>query len=615
MLKVAEWRITGVCNLRCVYCYGPEHSFAPAPEHVSGILSALVASPIPVVRFSGGEPLLVQGIEEVISKLHDAGKAVILSTNGTRYLSLKDKIEPAIAKLNVSVDGFDPESHALNGRKPDSFSTALGVLESLAERDHTFKVKVGTVLTARNIGVKDLLPKMYDLISSLPVHRWKIYQYVPEGPIVDPSLRVSDELFKFQESVLRSYVGPRPVIDIGFASASSRTGAYFIIQPDGQVIVPVGDSNVTVEETLGNIITDPFEQVASRWERLSHQGNHFKNLSLERVPLHQLSDTDRRILFEVDRDPHIGKVRLAQLAGVPEEEVTRGLDRLFTEGVIRYSMPIVNLDKLGFGVYLFDVSMKPGAPDEDVIQAFKQHPNVGWLVSVTSHDTVMGAIFARSSSSCSEILSDIVSSVGDKVASADISTVYEKFILGQRYLTIDERVTDFVFDNSRVEFSGEEEVDLTEKDRSVMSAVRELRTTSLAEISMPGGLTEVDVEATIADLTRRNIITKFEPVYDVHKLGHRWFHISLRLNWLTKSRRDQLIDYLHGLTRVVHINCMIGAWHLNFEIHALDDTECQRIMSGLEETLPDVISAYEIRELDDEHKFNFLTDAVLEVVD
>ncbi len=281
MLQVAEWRVTGVCNLRCLYCYGPEHTVRPSDDELAGVLGALVASPVSVVRFSGGEPLLVPGITSIIRELHTAGKTVVLSTNGVRFLELRSELEPYLAKVNLSLDGYDAATHSLNGRTPRSFTTALDVLAALSSTPPPFTVKVGTVLTARNIGVGDLLPRMYDLLRDHAVDRWKIYQYIPEGPIVDHTLRVSDDLFRYTEEALqRKHDLSSGRLEVAFASADSRSSAYFIVQPNGDVLIPVGDSSRTEERLVGNVLTQSWDDVANAWASLADPGNHQRNLSV-----------------------------------------------------------------------------------------------------------------------------------------------------------------------------------------------------------------------------------------------------------------------------------------------------------------------------------------------
>jgi DNA-binding Lrp family transcriptional regulator len=457
---------------------------------------------------------------------------------------------------------------------------------------------------------------MYDLIKQFPVERWKIYQYIPEGPIVDASLCVGNELFAFiKERFIQSLdrQDGRLGLDISFSSAADRDSAYFIVQPLGDVIIPSGDNEATSEVPVGNLLTDPVEVVVDRWSQVASMRNHRSNLSVLNRPLGP--DTiDRKILFEVDRNPTVSPEALAVEVGESIPEVTRRLEKLFQAGVIKYSMPIVNLERLGFGIYLIDVQLKSDADIERAVAPFEADPNIGWLAS-TDVNSLIAAVFARSINEGSAVVDRLAESVGEDVLSVAVSTVYEKYVLGQRYLTIAERVTDFVFDNSRIEFIGERGQDLTTVERSALGALRNLKTTSLDAAAEQNGLSRVVLDEAITDLRRRGIIVKFQPVYDVQKLGYRWFLVDVKLSWLNRASRERFIDHLHALTSVVHINCMLGQWQLNFEVHVNDRTEVDRIILELQETFPSAISELAVREVLKEHKFNFMSDAVLQAAD
>lgn len=284
--EVVEWRITGRCNERCQYCYGPKKIIDPSTSTVNEIATRLADSNVPVVRFSGGEPMLRNDFKDVCQRLHDAGKKVVLSTNGLRFRESRCWLDPLVTKVNFSLDGFDPRTHAQAGnRKPESFDTLIEGLRNLAEKPPCYPIKIGTVITAHNAFESDLLKKMYGLIVNFPITRWKIYQYIPEGPEANLELRVSDELFDHLQSELHAWLNSGKVqtslMPIHFASAASRSAAYFIIQPMGEVFVPIGGSDGLVTESyIGNFLESPAQHLFESWAQLANIENHKKNLSL-----------------------------------------------------------------------------------------------------------------------------------------------------------------------------------------------------------------------------------------------------------------------------------------------------------------------------------------------
>jgi len=75
-------RLTG-CHRRCSYC-DTEHSFSGGRKMaVADIVAAAAGSGCRTVMVTGGEPLLQDGVYELMRLLLDAGHHVVLETSGT----------------------------------------------------------------------------------------------------------------------------------------------------------------------------------------------------------------------------------------------------------------------------------------------------------------------------------------------------------------------------------------------------------------------------------------------------------------------------------------------------------------------------------------------------
>ncbi len=108
--------VTDRCNFRCVYCRSAdpenyrEHEQIlswPELERLAGIFVGLG---IQKMRITGGEPLVRDGAESYIRKLHDLGVPDIsMTTNG--YLlaqRVPSLITAGLHRINISLDSLDP---------------------------------------------------------------------------------------------------------------------------------------------------------------------------------------------------------------------------------------------------------------------------------------------------------------------------------------------------------------------------------------------------------------------------------------------------------------------------------------------------------------------------
>ncbi len=82
-------RLTG-CDLRCVWC-DTEYAFHGGSRRSTGeLVEEVLAYPVDLVEITGGEPLLQPAVHDLITRLLDAGRTVLLETGGHRDLSPLD---------------------------------------------------------------------------------------------------------------------------------------------------------------------------------------------------------------------------------------------------------------------------------------------------------------------------------------------------------------------------------------------------------------------------------------------------------------------------------------------------------------------------------------------
>ena len=77
------WNLTSSCNRNCKYCYRiTSCNDLPLNKNII-ILEKLINAGIKKITFAGGEPLLYEGLLELISLANSRGVLTSISTNGT----------------------------------------------------------------------------------------------------------------------------------------------------------------------------------------------------------------------------------------------------------------------------------------------------------------------------------------------------------------------------------------------------------------------------------------------------------------------------------------------------------------------------------------------------
>jgi GTP 3',8-cyclase len=116
--------VTDRCNLRCVYC-APEGGLGCAGsgtgralgfDEIEAIVRAAVRLGVDKVRLTGGEPLLREGLVQLVARLAPIPglSALAMTTNGSLLApAARGLAEAGLGSVNVSLDSVDPAEYAL----------------------------------------------------------------------------------------------------------------------------------------------------------------------------------------------------------------------------------------------------------------------------------------------------------------------------------------------------------------------------------------------------------------------------------------------------------------------------------------------------------------------
>jgi pseudo-rSAM protein/SPASM domain protein len=172
---VVVWNVTRQCNLYCEHCYASADT-ETAPGELStaegkALLADLADYGVPVVLFSGGEPLVRDDLPELIAHAADLGLRPVLSTNGTlvtaeRAARLRDA---GLQYAGVSVDGLPERNDAFRG-KEGAFDAAVQGIERCLDAG----LKTGLRYTITDHNATDL-EGVVDLLTDVGVDRFCFY--------------------------------------------------------------------------------------------------------------------------------------------------------------------------------------------------------------------------------------------------------------------------------------------------------------------------------------------------------------------------------------------------------------------------------------------------------
>jgi len=147
--------ITDRCNYKCVYCRsgnnGPSFPELPIADYLR-MVGVFIGLGITKVRLTGGEPLLRQGLIDMVRELGrmrtlDGRRLdIAITTNGHLLAELAQPLADAsLSRVTVSMDAVEPHHFARITRAPNGYERVLAGIRA-AQRAGLNPVKVNCVL-------------------------------------------------------------------------------------------------------------------------------------------------------------------------------------------------------------------------------------------------------------------------------------------------------------------------------------------------------------------------------------------------------------------------------------------------------------------------------------
>jgi len=189
---VIFWNLTDRCNLSCTHCYnksGPGRTTVGdlTSKEAMQVIDDLADMGVPLILFSGGEPLLREDIWDLARHAKSRGLKMALSTNGTLITpEVARRIkECGIEYAGISLDGAKAETHDRFRNLPGAFEQTLSAFAACREAGLRCGVRV--TLTKENCHE---LEALVDLALSLGASRFCLYWLVPTGRGIDSYARL-----------------------------------------------------------------------------------------------------------------------------------------------------------------------------------------------------------------------------------------------------------------------------------------------------------------------------------------------------------------------------------------------------------------------------------------
>ena len=234
-----NFHITPACNFSCGHCFATFDDVSNQGRVQRDLqlrtIRRLAQAGTSKVTFSGGEPLLVPWLDDLVGAASALGLTTCIVTNGLLVTDAwLNSQEGHLDWLTLSVDSFDAQTSQMIGRVDKkgrvlSFERATEIRSVLASTN--VGLRLNTVVTAQNV---------HDTISTeinmLHPARWKIMQsmhVLGQQPAPREHWETSDDCFA--TFVSRNLEGLNHSIQVTSETATAMRGSYLMLDPWGRV--------------------------------------------------------------------------------------------------------------------------------------------------------------------------------------------------------------------------------------------------------------------------------------------------------------------------------------------------------------------------------------------
>lgn len=178
---VVVWNSTRTCNLKCRHCYMSSDAKKYANELTTAeakqFIDDLADFKVPVLLFSGGEPLIRPDFFELADYAAKKGVRPTLSTNGTLITpEVARKIKNiGVGYVGISLDGLREVNDKFRG-KEGAFEAAMNGIKNCVAAGQ----RVGLRFTINHHNIQEL-ENIFDFIEAENINRVCFYHLVYSG--------------------------------------------------------------------------------------------------------------------------------------------------------------------------------------------------------------------------------------------------------------------------------------------------------------------------------------------------------------------------------------------------------------------------------------------------
>ena len=315
-----------------------------------------------------------------------------------------------------------------------------------------------------------------------------------------------------------------------------------------------------------------------------------------------ITELDKKILFELDKDGRAGFSKIARVIGTTPQVVKYHYERLMEIGIIKHLWALIDYDKAGYSFfwgYWLKFSGLSKEKEAEMYADFNANKYIPIVMRSDGYADVLIGIISRDIFHHNEILQSVFAKYGSYITSSDIFIGLGFVKFPRTYLVGKENE----FQKFAVSGGTKEKIKLAEIDRKIISLLLvdgRMEFTKMANILKTSvGL----VHKHYGKLEKYGVITKITYTLDYQKIGLLFYRVCFRISQFDQKRADDLYKFCCSHPNIINYVKGMGSWELLLDIEIESREALRDLIREMKNKFKDIIHRVEINEIYQTDKF------------
>ena len=320
----------------------------------------------------------------------------------------------------------------------------------------------------------------------------------------------------------------------------------------------------------------------------------------------KLTDLDKRILFELDKNGRSSFSKIAKSTGTSPQVVKYRFARLQEYGAIKHFWAFIDYDRAGYSFfwgYWLKFSGMTAEQEEEMYAKFRANKYIPIVMRCDGYADCMIAIIAKDVFHHNQILQEIFNEYGQYIVMSDI-VVGLGFIKFLRSYLIGEENKENVFSLSG---GSTETVKLTEIERKILSLLQQDGRMEFTEIAKIIGVTPALIHRYYTRLVKEGVITRTTYTLNYDVVDLKLFRVLFKIKQFNKERIEALFQFCLKNPNIINYVKVMGNWQLMLDIETRDLDELRNLLRQMKHDFNEIIFEVEINEVYKMDKFTQMT--------